>query len=76
MTLAWEGGDTNHISGYAFHWGLTNGVSTNHLNIGKNQMVVFYGLDTNAVYFFYATAYNTNGVENTNNWVLTMKPIR
>ena len=47
-----------------------------NLNIGLNQMVVFYGLDTNETYFFYATGYDTNGVETTNNWKLTMKPLR
>lgn len=76
MTLAWEGGDTNGIEGYVLHWGLTNSLSTNHLNIGLNQMVAFYGLDTNEVHFFYVSGYDTNGVETTNNWKLTMKPIR
>ena len=60
--------------GYAFYYGDVTGTTTNRFDVLANNGVVFFNLNTNTVYFFYATAYAAARAESPPSNVVIAKP--
>lgn len=72
LQLAWTA-STGAI-GYALYYGDVTQGATNRFDVAYNTSAVFFGLNTNTVYFFYATAYDASRLESVPSAVVLAKP--
>ena len=63
VTLAWNRNPEADIAGYRIYFGPQGGTPTTSQNAGTSTNVVVTGLQEGASYSFYATAYNSAGLE-------------
>jgi len=63
VTLAWDLGADNSISGYEIHYGAASHNYTDAVSVGLVSRVTISGLNVGTTYYFAATAYNLLGLE-------------
>ena len=64
LTLTWDANpDASAVVGYKVHYGYASGDYTFVADAGNATTITLSGLDANRIYFFAATAYDSNGLE-------------
>lgn len=63
VTLAWSPSPDGSVTGYALYYGRTFVAPTNRLDVGAGLTATVTNLEPGLTYFFYATAYDSTGVE-------------
>ena len=63
VTLAWNTSVGTNVAGYYIYYGGTSGSYTNKVDAGTNLQVTISGIIRGDIYYFAATAYDTNGLE-------------
>ena len=62
-TLAWNLCQDSCVSGYCLYYGIIGSTTTNRLDVGMTSLVTLNKLLVSSNYFFYVTAYDSNGTE-------------
>ena len=62
-TLAWDASPDATVIGYKLYSGIVGGPQTNVLDAGSALTLTVSNLQTDTTYFFFATAYNAEGIE-------------
>jgi hypothetical protein len=73
-TLAWDSSADAPVKGYAIYYGIVGSAATNRLDAGLTNQVTLKTLYAFSNYFFYAVAYNTNGIESAPSSMMYYKP--
>ena len=63
VTLAWDPNTEPDIAGYKIYYGTPVGNYTEVVNCGNTTNTTIQGLFSGMTYAFYATCYNTSGLE-------------
>jgi hypothetical protein len=63
VSLLWNKNPEPDVVGYRVHYGRTGGSPTNHIDLGSATNATVTGLQEGNSYMFYATAYNSAGLE-------------
>jgi len=63
VTLAWDPSVSTNVTGYNVYYGVTSRNYTNVISVGSATSATVSDLAPNAIYYFAATAYDTDGVE-------------
>lgn len=63
VTLAWDPSPTAGVAGYRVYYGVASGTYTNSVQVGAVTNASLSGLTVGTMYYFAATAFDTNGVE-------------
>jgi hypothetical protein len=63
VSLAWNASTTPFVAGYKTYYGTASGAYTASVNADANLTATVTGLTPGVVYYFAATAYDSNGVE-------------
>jgi hypothetical protein len=74
VTIKWDPSPDASVTGYVLYYGIENSNTTNRLDVGPAQSVSLTNLNAKANYFFFATAYNTLGVESVPSGSLFYRP--
>jgi hypothetical protein len=74
VTLEWDASPDASVEGYVLYYGVENSNTTNRLEVGPAQSVALTNLYAHSNYFFFATAYNTLGVESVPSGSLFYRP--
>jgi len=74
VTLAWDASPDASVNGYALYYGIENANLTNRVDVGLAQSVTLTNLYAHSNFFFFATAYNTLGVESIPSGSLFYRP--
>jgi hypothetical protein len=63
LTLVWDPNSETNLAGYKVYWGAAPREYPNVANVGNVTNYTATNLAHSRIYYFAATAYNTNGVE-------------
>src|SRR3954462_12309283 len=63
VTLAWDPSVSTNVAGYNLYYGAISGNYTNVVSAGLATSATISGLASNTIYYFAATAYDTDGIE-------------
>ena len=63
VKLAWDPNTEKDLAGYKLHYGPISGTYAHVVDVGNVTTYMIKGLDPDTVYFFAATAYDTQGNE-------------
>jgi hypothetical protein len=73
-TLAWDASPDATVIGYKLYSGIVGGLQTNVLDAGSALTLTVSNLQAGATYFFFATAYNAEGIESEPSNVVLFSP--
>lgn len=63
VNLAWDPSASTNVAGYNVYYGVASGIYTNVVPAGNVTNTTISGLASNTIYYFAATAYDSNGIE-------------
>ena len=63
VTLAWDPSVSTNVAGYNVYYGAISRTYTNVVSAGSSTTATISGLVPNTIYYFAATAYDTDGIE-------------
>jgi hypothetical protein len=63
VTLAWDANTEPDLAGYKIYWGTASGSYDNSVDVGNVTQYELKGLADKTLFYFAATAYDTDGNE-------------